>query len=170
MDHRQTFTELILPLKNNLFRFGYSFLRDKQKAEDVVQEAMLRIWNCRDKWQQLDNMEGYCLGIVRNLCIDEVRRTKITLSDIEIATEVRSHDSCPADAYNRKQLRSTLDKTIQQLPEKQQQCFHLRENEGRSYDEIAEVLNISMDQVKVNIFRARNFIKKQLLKHEAYGL
>lgn len=170
MDHRQTFTELILPLKDNLFRFGYSFLRDRQKAEDIVQETMLRVWNCREKWQELGNIEGYCMGIVRNLCVDEIRRVKITLSNIEIASEVKTNDHSPVEVYSRKQLKITLDKTIQMLPEKQQQCFHLRESEGRSYDEIAEVLAISMEQVKVNLFRARNFIKKELLKQEEYGL
>lgn len=170
MDHRETFTKLILPLKNNLFRYVLSFFSDRHKAEDIVQETMLRVWNCRDKWQQLDSMEGYCIGIARNLCIDELRRTKTNLSNIETAYEIKSNDSSPAEVYTKKQLKIALDRTIQLLPEKQQQCFHLRENEGRAYEEIAEVLNITMNQVKVNIFRARNFIKKELLKHDGYGL
>jgi RNA polymerase sigma-70 factor (ECF subfamily) len=59
---------------------------------------------------------------------------------------------------------------MNQLPEKQRTCMQLRDVEGKSYKEIAAVMNITEQQVKVNIFRARQTIKQEFLKQEQYGL
>jgi RNA polymerase sigma-70 factor (ECF subfamily) len=59
---------------------------------------------------------------------------------------------------------------IDNLPEKQRSCMQLREFEGKSYKEIAQILGITEEQVKVNIFRARQQIKQQFIKTENYGL
>ena len=59
---------------------------------------------------------------------------------------------------------------INELPEKQRSCIQLREFEGKSYKEVAEVLGISEEQVKVNIFRARQTIKQRFEKLDQYGL
>ena len=59
---------------------------------------------------------------------------------------------------------------VNALPEKQRSCMQLRDFEGKSYKEIAEILNISEDQVKVNIFRARQAIKNKYQQIEGYGL
>jgi RNA polymerase sigma-70 factor (ECF subfamily) len=59
---------------------------------------------------------------------------------------------------------------IGQLPEKQRSCMQLREFEGKSYKEIAQVMDISEEQVKINIFRARQTIKQRYIKSEQYGL
>lgn len=170
MDHRQVFSELILPLKNSLYRYGYSFLRDRQKAEDIVQETMLRLWNCRDKWEQLDNIEGYSLGIVRHLCIDEIRKNKFKYAEVMVLENERSYISNPGQSLSEKELNQFLGKILLNLPEKQRLCFHLRENDGRSYDEISKISGMTMDQVKVNIFRARNYIKNKILKEDSYGI
>ena len=59
---------------------------------------------------------------------------------------------------------------ISQLPEKQRSAMQLRDIEGKSYKDIADIMNITEEQVKVNIFRARQTIKKEFKKHEEYGL
>lgn len=170
MDQRRIFTELILPIKNSLFRYGYSFLKDRQKAEDIVQETMLRLWNNREKWQELHSPEGYGLGIVRHLCLDELRKKKLSFQKLETVEPYYSNENSPFDEISRKELVGLLQKAVDLLPTKQQMCFHLRETEGKSYDEIAGILGISMEQVKINIYRARNFVKNHIIKEEAYGI
>ena len=59
---------------------------------------------------------------------------------------------------------------IDNLPEKQRSCMQLREFEGKSYKEIAKILSVTEEQVKINIFRARQLIKQQFIKAENYGL
>jgi RNA polymerase sigma-70 factor (ECF subfamily) len=63
-----------------------------------------------------------------------------------------------------------VNELIEALPEKQRQVMHLRDIEGYSYNEICEILELDMSQVKVNLFRARNFVRERLLKLNAYGL
>lgn len=170
MDYKRTFTELILPLKNNLFRYSFSFLKDKQKAEDIVQETMIRLWNCREKWNEMQNIQGYSLGVARHLCLDELRKKRVVYSELNVIEDERSPENNPMDSYSSKEMLTALKNAAMQLPEKQQICFHLREEEGRAYNEIAEIAGITMEQVKVNIFRARNFIKNKILKAEGYGI
>ena len=63
-----------------------------------------------------------------------------------------------------------INQLIASLPEKQRQVIHLRDVEGYSYNEICEILELDMNQVKVNLFRARNAVREKLMKINAYGL
>jgi len=63
-----------------------------------------------------------------------------------------------------------IDEMMATLPDKQRQVMHLRDIEGYSYNEICDVLEIDMNQVKVNLFRARNAVREKLIKLNAYGL
>ena len=65
---------------------------------------------------------------------------------------------------------SLVKQIVNALPEKQRSCMQLRDFEGKSYKEIAEILEISEEQVKVNIFRARQTVKQKYLKLDNYGL
>jgi len=170
MDYKRTFTETILPLKNNLMRYSYSFLKDRHKAEDMVQETMIRMWNIKEKWREMDNLQGYCLGIIRHLCLDELRKRKNHYYALNVAHQEQSTDNDPLEHYSSKEVVVAISNAMLKLPEKQHFCFHLRENEGMTYEQISEILGISMDQVKVNIFRARNYIKKEILKKVEYGV
>lgn len=63
-----------------------------------------------------------------------------------------------------------INEMIAALPEKQRQVIHLRDVEGYSYNEICEILELDMNQVKVNLFRARNAVREKFIKINAYGL
>ena len=92
------------------------------------------------------------------------------------STQYAEAYEAPTEGYNPYQateLNDTMQKInrlMEALPPKQQQIIHLRDVEGYSYQEIAEVLEIDMNQVKVNLFRARASLKKGLLNAEAYGM
>lgn len=148
-------------------RYAYSLLGDRHRAEDAVQETMMRIWVKREQWQEIQNMEGFAMRIIRNVCVDSLRKEN-RIADMANVPEVLSSDLNPLQAVSVKELMQARQKAVQTLPEIQQMCFFLRE-EGKQYNEISEALNISLDQVKVNIFRARNSIKTHILKKEAYG-
>jgi RNA polymerase sigma-70 factor (ECF subfamily) len=69
-----TFQTHVLPLKNILFRLALRITQNRAEAEDVVQETMMKVWNRRDEWQQIESMEAFCLTICRNLSLDKLRR------------------------------------------------------------------------------------------------
>ena len=167
-----SFQTHILPLKNQLFRMALRITMNPADAEDVVQETMMKVWNRRDDWEQIDSIEAFCLTICRNVALDKLRRmdNQALSLDASIDPTDRRTASNPEEQTvqsDRVQLVRTL---INQLPEKQRSCMQLRDIEGKSYKDIATILNITEEQVKVSIFRARQTIKERFLKAEKYGI
>ena len=163
-----SFQNNVLPLKNILFRLALRITQNRDDAEDVVQDTMLRVWNRRDEWEQIASMEAFCLTICRNIALDKLRRMdnqQQTLDDT-IDPMDRSHHSNPEEQTVQRDRVERVRQLISQLPEKQRSCIQLRDVEGKSYHDIAEILDITEQQVKVNIFRARQNIKERYMKME----
>ena len=162
----------VLPLKNELYRLALRITLSHQEAEDVVQDTLIKVWNKRDSWPQIESIEAYSLTICRNLALDKTRKASFMQPSIE--TEHMEEPATPVANPQEKAIRSdqiALVRTIiNALPEKQRSCIQLRDFEGKSYKEVAEALQISEEQVKVNIFRARQTIKQRFLKLDEYGL
>jgi RNA polymerase sigma-70 factor (ECF subfamily) len=84
--------------------------------------------------------------------------------------DVRQDGLTPHEKTEIHESMQQVSQLIASLPEKQRQVIHLRDVEGYSYNEICEILELDMNQVKVNLFRARNAVREKLLKINAYGL
>jgi RNA polymerase sigma-70 factor (ECF subfamily) len=154
---RDFFRNKIVPLSDRLFRLALSITGNRHDAEDAVQDALLNIWKKRE-WDAVENPEAYCFRTVRNVALD-----KIALKDRQEAWDDRyDHPDAGLSAQERieqeERLRM-LEQFLRQLPEKQRTVFQLREVEELNYKQIAEIMNISEEQVKVNLFRARQKIK-----------
>ena len=163
----------VLPLKNELFRLAFRITLNREDAEDVVQETMMKVWNRREQWQQIESMEAFCLTICRNVALDHQKRMEnqnVSLDDEETLTSHLSPLASPEEKAVQRDRVERVRKLMGQLPEKQSTCIQLRDVEGKSYKEIAAVMNITEQQVKINIFRARQAIKQAYLKQEQYGL
>lgn len=155
----------ILPLKDKLFRMALRMTMQREEAEDIVQEVMIKLWNNRDNWHNIENIESYAMTICRNLTLDHLRKTSASLLVSTEDTELPALNpqQNPYDQIYAKEQLQYIHNLLSQLPEKQRMCMHLRDFEGKNYKEIAEIMQITEDQVKVNIFRARNFIKKNCM-------
>ena len=155
----------ILPLKNQLYRLALRITLNTAEAEDIVQETLIKVWNKRDTWDQIDNIEAFCFTVCRNLSLDNIKRhdnQNKTLDDkggdqIDLSLDP-SRQTIVNDQMN--MVRQIVDS----LPEKQRSCIQLRDFEGKTYKDIALVLGISEEQVKVNIFRGRQTIKQRFEK------
>lgn len=161
----------ILPLKNKLYRLALRITLNPAEAEDVVQETMIKVWNRRDNWQQIDNIETFCMTICHNLAVDKTRRADSqtqTLDDASLFTLHSSLSTPEEQAVQRDRVR-LVRQLIDSLPEKQRSCMQLRDIEEKSYRDIAIILGISEEQVKVNIFRARQAIRDRFRKIETEG-
>ena len=153
-------------MKDKLFRFAFRLLQNVQEAEDAVQDVMAGIWAKRDQWGEWKSMEAYCMTATRNNCLDRIRRRRILPVQEEKAGQVSSPDRDPYEKMMDKQMIQRIRQCMDVLPENQQQVVRLREMEGFSYNEIAEVLDMTLDQVKINLFRGRNAIKKLITQTE----
>lgn len=166
-----SFRNDVLPLKNELFRLALRITLNRVEAEDIVQDTLIKVWDRRLEWESIDSIEAFSLTVCRNLSLDRLRKkenSNDSLEDVNIAEPVAS--SNPQDRMIQEDRVSLVRQIIDSLPEKQRSCMQLRDFEGKSYKEIAQVLDITEEQVKVNIFRARQMVKQKYLKLDNYGL
>ncbi len=168
----EAFKIRVLPTKDKLFRFAFKILGDQEEAQDVVQEVFIKVWNKREDMERLDNMEAWCMRVTRNLALDRVKSSKRKLTDsLDQSFEMSMGEK--ETPYQTTELSDTMNKIgryIASLPEKQKHIIQLRDVEGYSYKEICDILEIDINQVKVNLFRARKSVRENLLNENAYGL
>lgn len=164
-----SFRNDILPLKNQLYRLALRITLDSAEAEDIVQETLIKVWNRRDTWDTIDNIEAFCFTICRNLALDSVKKMSHHNVSIEDTQTDRpdTHNTPSEQAIANDQLQ-IVRHIVDALPEKQRSCIQLRDFEGKSYKDIAAILGITEDQVKVNIFRGRKTIKERFDSMDKY--
>ncbi|WP_315546221.1 RNA polymerase sigma factor [Prevotella koreensis] len=166
-----SFRNDVLPLKDVLYRLALRITLSHEEAEDIVQDTLIKVWNRRDEWQTLESIEAYSMTICRNLALDAIKKKDNNNESLEQGiAETSDQTSDPHELMIRKDRVEMVKQLVNRLPEKQRSCLQLRDFEGKTYKEIAEILAITEEQVKVNIFRARRSIKQQFDKADSYGL
>ena len=166
-----SFRNDVLPLKNELFRLAFRITLNRAEAEDIVQDTLIKVWNHRFEWENIESIEAFSLTVCRNLSLDRIKKkenTNDSLEDVKVAEPLSS--SNPQDRMIAEDKINLVKQIVDGLPEKQRSCIQLRDFEGKTYKEIAEILEITEEQVKINIFRARQTVKQRYLKLDNYGL
>lgn len=165
-----SFRNDILPLKDKLYRLALRITLDSAEAEDVVQDTMIRVWNKRNEWSQFESIEAYCLTIAKNLAIDRSQLKGSQSVELTPETHHLSDASSPYEQLVQDESLNIIHRLINGLPGNQRGIIQLRDIEGKSYKEISEIMQLTEEQVKVNLFRARQKIKQQYLEIDEYGL
>ncbi|MBM6992826.1 MAG: RNA polymerase sigma factor [Prevotella sp.] len=166
-----SFRNDILPLKNQLYRLALRITLDSAEAEDIVQETLIKIWNRRETWEEIENMEAFCFTVCRNLALDSIKRQANQHDSLDESQMERPDNTRnPSEQTIQRDQISLVRKIVDCLPEKQRSCIQLRDFEGKSYKDIAMILEISEEQVKVNIFRGRQAIKQKFIELENFGV
>jgi RNA polymerase sigma factor (sigma-70 family) len=167
----ETFQNRVIPVKNKLFRFALRLLGNEEEAKDIVQEVFIRVWNGRGEMDQIQNMEAWCMRITKNMSLDRIRTaTRRNTHPMQEGFDVHHEALTPHEKTELHESMQKISQLMAMLPDKQRQVMHLRDVEGYSYNEICEIMELDMNQVKVNLFRARNAIREKLVKINAYGL
>ncbi len=165
-----SFRNDILPLKDVLYRLALRITLNKEEAEDIVQDTLIKVWNKRDEWKDISSIEGYCLTVCRNLSLDRVKRNSLRPAPLAELNQEHDTGAGPYEQMIQRDRILLVRRIIDTLPEKQKSCMQLRDFEGKSYKEIAQIMGVSEDQVKINIYRARQAIKGKYKELENYGL
>jgi len=167
-----SFRNDVLPLKNELYRLALRITLNRAEAEDVVQETMIKVWNRREQLSQIESIEAFCLTICRNTALDRLKRMDNQNAELDEATAPsdNSYSANPEEQTVQRDRIELVKRLMEQLPEKQRTCMQLRDIEGKAYKEIAQIMDITEQQVKVNIFRARQTVKQKFQQNEQYGL
>lgn len=158
--HLEVFKNRILPLKDMLFRFAMRILNNAEEAEDVLQDAMLKIWSKKEEWENIDNIEGYCYRTVKNLIWDRIQSKDYQNEPYEVQIHDKFDNANPFSNLIQEEQIKLIHKLINELPEPQRTAMQLRDIEGLPYLEIAEILETSESQVKNHLFRGRKKIKQ----------
>ncbi|TSA32594.1 MAG: RNA polymerase sigma factor [Porphyromonadaceae bacterium] len=167
--HQKTFLDLIEPLKPRLFGFAYRMLRNREDAQDALQELMMKLWNNRKTLATKGNIKTYCFTALYHDCIDRLRKRNrfrlVTGSDL-----IEIEDKVNVDLYFEnndliRQIREAMDN----LPYKQKVILELRDFQEFDYEEIAKMMNMTVNAVRVTVARSRAAISEKMKKEISYG-
>ena len=125
----------ILPLKDVLFRLALRIVQSREEAEDVVQETMLKLWERRDQWEEIQNIEGFAMTICRNLSLDHLKRLDNQHASLEEESQLsnlNSQLSSPFEHAVSQDRIAIVRQIIDALPEKQRSCVLLKERLTRT--------------------------------------
>lgn len=161
----------LLPLKNKLFRLALRITLDSAEAEDVTSDTLIKVWNKREELRGVESIEAYCMTVCRNLALDRHEKKEAQNLSLE-ANEIDAADNSftPDEQLERDEKLRKVHELFNQLPERQRTIMQFRDIEEKSYREIATIMGVSEEVVKVTLFRARQAIRKQYDKIENYGL
>ncbi len=162
---KEEFKKEILPLSEKMYRLSFRLLNDTELSKDCVQESFLKLWENRGRLKQLDSVQAFAITIVRNICIDKIRRVKRIN---ESAKEMPNHIA--ESNYDFVESKVLIQQLIQDLPQQQRLIIELRDIEEFEFEEIAEALNLSVNNVRANLSIARKKIKDELTKIYSYGV
>ena len=156
----------LLPLKNKLYRLALRITLNTAEAEDVTEDTLIRLWEKREA------VEAYALTVCRHLAIDRSRSGAAACLPLESVASDPPADSVqmPDEQLAQSDRMAWISRLVDNLPERQRSIIQLRDVEGRSYREIAQVMGLTEAQVKVTLFRARQRIKQSYEKIERHGL
>ena len=165
-----SFRDDVLPLKDTIFRLALRITLSTAEAEDIVQDVLIKVWNRRDDLAEVDSIEAYSLTVCRNLSLDRLQRKENDNVNLDDAPPTEADDAPPDLQMIRNERIDNIKRLIERLPIPQRAAMQLRDMEGKTYKEISAITGQTEEQVKVNIFRARQYIRKQIEKIENYGL
>ncbi|OGC78627.1 MAG: hypothetical protein A2145_02580 [candidate division Zixibacteria bacterium RBG_16_40_9] len=139
--------------KNQTYNFAYKMLGDKQSASDITQEVFIKLFKSQDNSKPINDLKNWLFILTRNLCLNKLRDSKK-----EIGLEAIEEESSENKIQDPQVLK--LREALNQLEPNLKEALVLREYQGFSYQEIAEILDISVSAVKSLIFRARVKLKE----------
>lgn len=150
------FKLMVMPYSSRLYRMAFRLMNSREEAEDIVQEVYVKLWGMRNDLDKYNSIEALCIRITRNLCLDHLRRRKVTHDALKAEKlKEESYPETPSESLEKKENADLLHTLIAALPEPQRSLVHLRHLEGKEYEEIAEMVNMNVNAIRVSISRAR---------------
>lgn len=163
----RAFQELVERYQTRLLNFIYRTIGDRERAEDLVQEVFIRVYRHLHRFDRSKKFSTWIYTIASNLAKNELRNRsrnplvlfqaiRKTWQDDERPLQFEDPQGRPDDLFRKRHLKELVDDSVGKLPEHHRQVFILRELEGKSYEEIAEITECNLGTVKSRLNRARN--------------
>ncbi|MBI3790487.1 MAG: sigma-70 family RNA polymerase sigma factor [Gemmatimonadetes bacterium] len=169
------FREIIRRYERPVFSLVYRMVRDREVAEDLAQDAFIRVLNHLDKYRPEFKLSSWLFKIANNVAIDHLRKRQLDTISMHGAPNAASQQEIEAtsidiesggenalDEIEAKELGGEIERAIAKLRPEYRACIMLRHVEGRSYEEIATTLDLPLGTVKTYIHRARHELREAL--------
>jgi len=161
-DIRQ-FETLFRSSYTSLVKYAGTLIKDRDTAEEIVQELFFRIWQEREKLKIESSLNGYLFRAVHNRCLHHIEHMKVVERHAtEMANSPEQYTENPADVLHYKELQARIAGILERLPERCGKIFCMNRFEGLKYSEIAEKLSVSVKTVEANIGKALKEFRKVL--------
>lgn len=159
----EVFKKTFIPYHQKMYRIAYRILNDHGNAEDVLQETYIKLWNKRNDILQIENTEAYAIIVLRNTCLDFLRRKKEYISDFEI--DIKETGSLTKEIEAKDEL-TQVEKLVNELPDQQRLVMQLKHWDEYTDEEIEKITGMSQVNIRVTLSRARKTIREKFLKLE----
>ncbi len=168
------FRELMEAHQHRIIGTIAKMIGDENEAEDIAQQVFIRVWKSAPRWQPTAKVTTWLYKITRNLVFNETRRRKrhpIQSLDAALEADARPQQFAdtgvkPADtALLDDEMQTAIQAAINELPEVQRMAVVLRRYDEVPYEEIAEILDLSVPAVKSVLFRARTDLREKLRRY-----
>lgn len=165
------FNKLFTTYYQQFIFFALGYVRDEAKAEDLVSDAFTTYWECMDKLSIDTNAPGYILTIVKNKCLNYLQHEKVKLKASKeitdhaqwiLETNINTLEACDPNKLFSQEIEQIIERTIEKLPYKTAQVFHMSRFEYLSHREIAEKLNLSTKSIEYHITKALSELRINL--------
>jgi RNA polymerase sigma factor (sigma-70 family) len=167
----EEFKQKVLPVNQKLLRLSFRFLGNIQEAEDVVQEVYMKLWDMRHKLSEINNVEAFATTVTKNHCLDRLkaRRTVSLEENLQNLGNRESASENPHQISENQDNISYVRLIIDNLPEQQKSIIKMRDIEQYSFEEIQEITGLDLNNIRVNLSRARKQVRDELIKVHGYG-
>jgi len=146
--------------------FAFKFTRSEHAAEEIIQDAFIRVWLNRDQLAAVVNVKAYLYKFVSNECLSYLRKKLNQEKMIQSYKSQHSEDNNNTlESIHLNEINRIIVDAVHKLPQQRRKIYQLSRNEGKSISEIAELLHVSPNTVKNSLVVALKSIRMQLKQH-----
>lgn len=148
------FKEQVLSLKDRLYRFALTMMKNREEAEDLVQEVLLKLWGMRNKLSHYKSIEALAIQMIRNAALNRLKTKERLWIDVEHANHKMTGNH-PGEQLEKKEALDLLLRAIDLLPPQQRWVVLLRDIEGLEMEEIVQLTDMTINNIRVSLSLGR---------------
>ncbi|MDH3697568.1 MAG: sigma-70 family RNA polymerase sigma factor [Flavobacteriaceae bacterium] len=163
------FLDVVMPFKDKLYRLAKRLLVSREEAEDATQEVLLKLWNKNSDMGEYRNIEAFAMTMTKNFCLDKLKSKHASNLKLVHSNYAEAGGGLQQQVEALDSL-SWVERIMEELPEQQKLVMQLRDVEEYDFEEIATLLNMKPNTVRVSLSRARKAVREKLLEKHNYGI
>jgi len=166
----EEFRKTILPEGRRLYALAFRYLNNREEAEDMVQEVMMKLWVGRNELKHYSSPPAWCTTVTRNSCIDMLRRKRhLRLEEISNAFMMPETGAGLSNNSDNREAAGIIGTIVSRMKEPYRSAVILRDMEGYSYEETAEIMQTNINALRTLLSRARKSIREEMERIYSYG-